>query len=284
FLLREGEPEAVDRLAKAIEACKTDWDVLHLKGIAHDDNRVLTALQQACPQHTLAVSHRYISPYLELEGTYHDYTMRRSRNFRKQLKRDRKRLEERGSLLIEQGETLDSREAVDSVHRITNQSWKSQRGTGLFQHPALRDFMIDLFDATREAGTLMTRFLTSNGERIAHEVCFRHHGRVYSYNSCFNAAFANASPGEVLTAAVLEEAWASGCTEYDMLRGDEDYKLRWSKTVRTEDEVMLLSPGMASGLYRLFHMNLKNWVRHNKSLQELDNRLSGLYHNLFSHR
>ena len=37
--------------------------------------------------------------------------------------------------------------------------------------------------------------------------------------------FARHSPGNVVTAAVIEAAAARGRTEYDMLRGDESYKL-----------------------------------------------------------
>ena len=74
---------------------------------------------------------------------------------------------------------------------------------------------------------------------VAHELGFRWDTKLWSYDSAFNAQCAAGSPGIVLTARVLEEAWAEGLREYDFLRGDQEYKRTWLTKKRRQLQIVL---------------------------------------------
>lgn len=48
----------------------------------------------------------------------------------------------------------------------------------------------------------------------------------YLYNSAYDRALGEASPGVVLLGALIEQAIAEGVSRFDFLKGDEDYKFR----------------------------------------------------------
>lgn len=61
---------------------------------------------------------------------------------------------------------------------------------------------------------------------------FRIENNIYLYNSGFDPAFSNLSPGIVSIARDIESAIMEGCTHYDFLRGDEAYKLQLGASIR----------------------------------------------------
>jgi CelD/BcsL family acetyltransferase involved in cellulose biosynthesis len=279
---RAGNEAALGELFQAIRRTRSEWDLLHLKGLCLAGSPLKVLLNRMSPADGLRayLFPRYCSPYLALEGTFEDYAKTRSRNFRKQLAKHWRDLLSKGPGEIERGETLPPEEILEDVHRISLKSWKGRRGSGLFLNFEIREFFRELFRRFQEKEWLFVRFVKSRETRIAHEICFRYAGKLYSYDSCFDSDYASVSPGEILTASILEEAFAAGLREYDMLRGDEAYKLRWTKTMREEHEVVIAAPALKNALYRLHHMRLKTWVRRNKFLNNLDDRLSALYHKI----
>ena len=286
FPVRRGREAGISEILDALLSNRSRWDVVHLKGICYEESPLSAFLEKRDSLKDVPVSAtpRYQSPYLSLEGSYDDYARSRSRNFRKQLARHRKMLLAMGPVTIEQGETLPPEKILEETEGISRKSWKGGKGLGLFLDPRIKAFFLDLFTAFRERGWLAVRFLKSGENRIAHEICFRYAGKLYSYDSCFDPGYARVSPGEILTASVLEEAYAAGLREYDLLRGEESYKQRWSRTAREEVEILIAPSGPKAALYKLFQIRLKNWVRKNRFLHGLDNRISGICNKIFTKR
>ena len=125
------------------------------------------------------------------------------------------------------------------VFAVNQASWKAERGTNLFRDPRVRAFFAELAPelAAREAIDLHTVRLA--GRLAVYELCFDFGGRLFSYNGAYRADLDRGSPGTALTASVIESAFARGRTEYDMCRGVESYKLRWSETQRSEQQLFV---------------------------------------------
>lgn len=287
LLARNGNEDALLETFKVLLSNRAEWDLIHLKGVCFKENRLPAVLKQLLPGNGVNAHavFRYRSPYLPLAGmSFEEYTKRRSRNFRKHLASDRKKLLSLGPLEVERGEKWHPDAIINEAHKMYLKSWKGARGSGLFLNPKLREFFKDLFAAFQEREWLLARFLKSGENRIAHEICFQYADKLYSYDSCFDSGYASFSPGEMLTASILEEFFPTGLREYDMLRGDEPYKTRWSKTMREEYEIAIAPPGPRSAVYRLIQMRLKSFVRGNRFLNKLDDQLSAFYHQLFTNR
>jgi CelD/BcsL family acetyltransferase involved in cellulose biosynthesis len=76
------------------------------------------------------------------------------------------------------------------------------------------------------------------GGRIA-AAGFSYHGDdgYYLYNSAFDRTYADASPGVVLIASLIEFAIEEGQMIFDFLKGDETYKFRLGARPRPLFEV-----------------------------------------------
>jgi CelD/BcsL family acetyltransferase involved in cellulose biosynthesis len=109
-----------------------------------------------------------------------------------------------------------------------------------------------------------------------YELCFDFAGRLFSYNGAYRADLGRGSPGTALTAAVIESACGRGRTEYDMLRGEEEYKLRWSETSRSELQLFVTASRLGARAKTLVGPYLKARLKQWTWLSDRADRLSGL--------
>lgn len=78
--------------------------------------------------------------------------------------------------------------------------------------------------AAFKAGWLQLAFIKVGKEKAAGYFNFKYDNRIWVYNSCLARKFGNLSPGIVLMGRLLQEAIEKGYQEFDMMRGDEEYK------------------------------------------------------------
>ncbi|MHC4430136.1 MAG: GNAT family N-acetyltransferase, partial [Planctomycetota bacterium] len=206
-----------------------------------------------------------------------EYLRARSANFRDHLKKYRRRLNKAGSVTIARLEAHDDCDAwMAEVLAVNEASWTAQRGTNLFRQPRLRAFLVELATELARRGWLDLHVLRIDDRAVAYELCFDFGGRVFSYNSSYDGTQARHSPGTVVTAAVIEAASARGRTEDDMLRGDEEYKRRWSDTQRAEVEVLVPAPRWRSRCYARLGLSARARLKSIPWLDDLDDRFSGV--------
>lgn len=87
--------------------------------------------------------------------------------------------------------------------------------------------MRDLIRCAFEEGCLLMAFMEVGGEKAACYLVFDYLDRLWVYNSGFDRRFMEYSPGWVLLGYMLQWANDHQRTEFDFLRGDEDYKYRF---------------------------------------------------------
>lgn len=276
LLVRGGCAGAAECVAHALAGLLAAADALDLKGLDATSPSI-PALCAAAPRpHAARVVPRSSSPYVELPGSWDDYLRSRSGNFRKQLRKSRRLLEQRGRIDVARlADGADTRGPMAEVVAIDAASWKADRGTALFGPPPLRAFLLDVVARLHARGWIDLHVLRLDGRPVAHELCFDLAGRVFSYNSGYRRDLARCSPGTALTAHVLEQACARGRIEYDLLRGDEAYKARWGDKQRSEVELVFAAARprarvLAAGL--ALRARARRW----RWLSTLDDRASGL--------
>ena len=81
-------------------------------------------------------------------------------------------------------------------------------------------------------GWLYIAFLQHEGCPIAGRYGFLYRGVYYAYQSGFDPAMAESSPGEVLLGMVLEDMIRRGVHEFNFLRGDQPHKFHWTDARR----------------------------------------------------
>ena len=79
---------------------------------------------------------------------------------------------------------------------------------------------------------------------------FDYKGKLWGYNSAVNRDFLDLSPGWVLLAHQIQWACEHGRTEFDFMRGDEDYKYRFGAVNRHVMRARLVAPEHHAGTSR----------------------------------
>lgn len=74
---------------------------------------------------------------------------------------------------------------------------------------------------------LQLSFLEIGGQRAAAYYCFNYQNKILVYNSGFDPDFGEFSPGWVLLGYLLKWANENRISEFDFMRGNEDYKYRF---------------------------------------------------------
>jgi len=69
--------------------------------------------------------------------------------------------------------------------------------------------------------------LTVDGQKAAAYLCIHYDNQLWVYNSAWDQAFAEFSPGWVLLGYLVQWAIEQGIQAVDFMRGDEVYKYRF---------------------------------------------------------
>ncbi len=169
-------------------------------------------------------------PALVLPGDWETYLRALTKKMRSNVRYFRKVLERRGAVEYEMIESPEQFEgALSDVMRLRRR-WIEARGySSPCPFPLYADFHRRLWRRSIPEGGVHIRFLRYNGRRIAFAYLLRLGASVYYYQTAFEQEFASRSVGSVLLGHLIEEAIAWGCTRFEFLRGDEQYKFKWGE-------------------------------------------------------
>jgi CelD/BcsL family acetyltransferase involved in cellulose biosynthesis len=188
-------------------------------------------------------------PYVDTSGMWADYDSALPRKHRKELRRQRRRLEELGSVELEfvsGAEQLDA--LLDEGFAIEDSGWKT--GTAIASDPAIERFYRRVAHWADERGWLTLAFLRLDGRAIAFDLCLEAGGAAYVLKGGFAQECRRFAPGSLLTYESLARAFASPALHsYEFLGDDDRYKLVWTDSARERVRVQTFAPtpgGLAS--------------------------------------
>jgi CelD/BcsL family acetyltransferase involved in cellulose biosynthesis len=181
-----------------------------------------------------------VLPYIAFEqGGFEAYLAGRSRNFRSQLGRRRRKLEREHGLefrMTEDPARLDA--DFDTFLSLHDERWED-RGGSSSDSEAARRFQREFARAALERGWLRLWTAEADGEPRAAWYGWRLGDR-YCYSlSGLSKEYERLALGTVLLAHTIEQAAAEGATVYDLMWGDEGYKQRF-ETARREAATWVL--------------------------------------------
>ncbi len=230
---REAElaPALVDALAR-----ERGWDKL-----------ALTDMLEASPVHApLSAALRAaglrprsengtVCPYLSLPATWAELEARLTHNFRRNHRKKRRRL---GAVLVPWRAGEDVGAAIAALAGLHQERMETSGRDGNFRKPDYRAFHERFAARAARRGWLYLAFLERDGKPIAGRYGFLYRGTYYAYQSGFDPAVAEDSPGEVLLGMVMEDLIGRGVSEFNFLRGAQPHKFHWTdrrrQTVRLD--------------------------------------------------
>jgi CelD/BcsL family acetyltransferase involved in cellulose biosynthesis len=187
-------------------------------------------------------------PFVELgPGGWDEYLAGRSRNFRSQLGRRRRKLEGGPGLEFRLADRASLNEDWETFERLHEARWSARGEAGVLAgeggevHRAFAEVALG-------QGWLRLWTMSVGGERVGAWYGWRL-GERYGYQlSGFDPAMTDAGVGTILLAHTIEQAAAEGARIYDLLWGDESYKARFETGRRTVPSLLLTRPRSVAGM------------------------------------
>jgi CelD/BcsL family acetyltransferase involved in cellulose biosynthesis len=168
--------------------------------------------------------------YVTLPGDFEEYLMNIDKKQRHEVRRKMRRAEGGEQnvrwYIVEDASTLDA-EIDDFLALMANDPNKEEFLTEVMQAQ-----MRTSVHAAFNAGWLQLAFMAVDGKKAAGYLNFDYGGRIWVYNSGLDFSFKDLSPGWVLLGYLLQWANEHGRSEFDFMRGDEDYKYKFGAIKR----------------------------------------------------
>ena len=165
------------------------------------------------------------TPRIPLNGSFDEYLSRVDKKQRHEIRRKMRRAAESEKNVrfhvIDQ--TADIESETSAFFDLMVQDPNKEQ----FLHPEMREQMTITIRNAFERGYLWLAFLEVDGSKAAASLNFDYKNKLWGYNSGVGREHMELSPGWVLLAQVIQWCAENGRTEFDFMRGDEDYKYRF---------------------------------------------------------
>ncbi len=253
--LYDGRPEVLGALAAGLE------NSLGRRGYAFAWVPCLSArFFEQCHRWPLDTPHpqrlirrRERNPILRIEGSFADWEARHtSPRSRKNMRRQQRMLAARGTVAFEHWEHPDDlRSLLRLCASIERQSWKGERGRGLWSSPRFRHFYQKLLPRLAEEGRLRLDTLSVDGHYIGYQIGLREPNWYGLHSIAYLPEYAKMSPGKLLLRHFIEQCHNAGeFATLDFLQGAFDYKLRFASEVIDLHDLSLFAPTLRGRLVR----------------------------------
>jgi len=202
------------------------WEVIDFYNIP-ESSPSLSVLQSFSSIHGWVCSETIYqpSPYIPLTGDFETYLAGIDKKQRHEIRRKIRRAEESGRGVRWYVSEDSSKLEEDMDNFMSLMAFDPEKAA--FLTTAMRIQMKKSARAAFEAGYLQLAFLEVDGEKACAYLNFDYDNKIWVYNSGLDRRFMDLSVGWVLLGYLLEWANNHKRSEFDFLRGDEDYKFKF---------------------------------------------------------
>jgi CelD/BcsL family acetyltransferase involved in cellulose biosynthesis len=172
------------------------------------------------------------SPFVSLQDGFSVYKKRFNSKFLAEIKRRRKRLEERGrlSLTIEEGADLAPR--LQECYELEAAGWKGRRGTAIASRADTSRFYETIARWAADRGWLRLAVLRLDDQALAFDYALEEGGTHYLIKTGYDETHRALAPGVLMRFEMLARCFHAGLHTYEFLGHDEAWKLVWTDTSR----------------------------------------------------
>lgn len=178
---------------------------------------------------------------------WNDYLNSRSKNRRKRLRRWTRELFESGRATVRRVTTEEERQLMwPLLVRLHRERREAMGHASVFDEERFNAFHQEASAALLAASQLYFALLEFDGEPAAIEYALQDSRAVYAYQGGIANWALGHDVGHLSMLAMLHHTLDTGRTRYDLLRGDEPYKISWG-AVRRQARTLHVRPRTLSG-------------------------------------
>jgi CelD/BcsL family acetyltransferase involved in cellulose biosynthesis len=189
-----------------------------------------------------------VRPFVSLADGWDSYVGSRSANFRRNLKRAIRELEEAGALDYRSESSVDR--GIRIVEEVDRLSWRMAKQRDVVSNERLIAYCRRLYETFPDPGLHVVRYLALNDKPIASLYGLIHANVFYAIKVNYDLSAAEGSPGFVLLNRVFEELALQGMERIELM-GKNQYLHRLGNASRQMARVLVFNRsarGRALGL------------------------------------
>lgn len=262
-LLMQDDPKQIRAVINYLEQTQAAWDIVDLRSMRNTGN-IIPVLEEALSASSLL--HRTLPeascPYLPIDSNASGIVGRFSRSVRRTLRNQQHRLDRMSSEGLHV-RIIEHPESEPSLLEKFIALEKQKRIQGKPVPPLFGDapqVLRSLFDSLGPRGWLYAAVMELGDRVIAFQLGFRCGDALWDFSKAYDSAYSHLSPGTMLVPAILDYGFSNGYREYDFLRGEEPYKMRWSTGSHSTSRVIIWNRQRISRLRAFLYLDMKRAV------------------------
>jgi Acetyltransferase (GNAT) domain len=212
--------------------------------------------------------------YIRIDGTYEKFLDDLSHNFRRNLKKNSKKIEQLPNLATDfhGGGELECCHLATFLD-IEASGWKGKAGTSIRQSPSLKAFYEALDKRLRKLGWLEYHFLRSGDKAIAGHLAVRFGRTLVLTKIGYDEAYAQGAPGNYLFDKNLRRAFERHDTDLIDCLSDEPWHHNWNACRRPYYNLYLYPRRIIPAIFGLIPRKIHQSARKIPILHNLYHRI-----------
>jgi CelD/BcsL family acetyltransferase involved in cellulose biosynthesis len=191
-------------------------------------------------------------PYLDIVGDWAAFESGMGSDVRANLRRRRRRLEERGTVTFDEEDGSSRLDRLfDEVVRVEGIGWKGDRGTAIGSRADTLRFYREIAGWAADRGWLRIHILRLDGRALAVSLALRCDGIHFHLKMGYDPEYRQLAPGMLLMRELIHNAFTEGLRRVEMLGEDEAYKRVWCPETRERIALQAFAPSIAGHIDRL---------------------------------
>ncbi len=193
------------------------------------DSALLQSLRQY-PDLAYRVEEGETCPFIAFPAEWETYFKSVNRRVREYVKANANFFlqEEKGEL--KKADESDYQTVLQELFRLHTQRWQSKGKSGSFALAEKRDFHLEISRRLLEKKELGLYYLRVDKKIASVLYGFVYQDTYYFYQTGFDLSFEGKKPGLLVLYHALQDSFRSGLRNFDFLRGEEEYKLKWANS------------------------------------------------------
>jgi CelD/BcsL family acetyltransferase involved in cellulose biosynthesis len=270
FVLGNDPSGQIDAIMDFLTQTQDQWDLVDLRDLRETGNSrslVESALSRTGLIYRI-LREEERCPCLLIDAPWSEMVSRRSRSTRRMmdglhtLRKKQHRLERMSTdglriRIIENPheepgllQKLIALESQKHVHGELSQSF-------IAKYPQVFQ---SLFDTLGPHGWLYIAVMELGERPLAWRLVFRCGKKLWDFLTAYDQTFSRLSPGMMLVSALIDYGFSHGYNEFDFLRGEESYKMRWATSFHQTYRLLIWSRRWTSRARAFIYLNLKTTV------------------------
>lgn len=239
LVLGSDKEEQAEAVVDFLSRSSKEWDLIDLRNL-RDTGDAILSIKLALDRAGLAYRQfpeEERCPYMTIDGPWSETASRHSRSTRRAyrgfIEMTRKGLKVR---IVE-----DPQKDPQLLERLI--AIEEQKHVGGKPSPPFLGKYPDvfklLFDTLGPRGWVAVVLLEWKDRVIAWQLLYRCGESLWGYLTAYDHHFSSLSPGTMLIPAAIDYGFLQGFKEFDFLKGEESYKMRWSTGYRQSHRLLI---------------------------------------------